>query len=244
MSVPERTELLYEGKAKQVYATTDPNRVVIRFKDSATAFDGTKKAEIADKGLVNAGISAHLMQHVADQGLPTHFVEALSDHEHLCKRVEIIPVEVVVRNVLAGSICRRFGVTEGEALPEPMVEFFYKSDELHDPPCSDVHCTLFGWAQPWELAYFRHAALQVNRILQGFWEPLGVTLVDFKLEFGRYEGALLLADEITPDGSRLWETGTNKKLDKDVFRWDLGDLSETYRHLYQRVFGQRIGSGS
>ena len=240
-AVPERQKLVYEGKAKQVYTTSDPDRVIVRFKDSATAFDGAKKAEITDKGRINAGISAFLMEKMAAAGIPTHFEQALSENEHLCKRVQIVPIEVVVRNVLAGSICKRFGLQEGGTLPYPMVEFFYKDDALHDPPMSDIHARLFGWAEDWELAYLRHAALKVNAALQDFWNGLGVTLVDFKLEFGRFStGQLLLADEITPDGSRLWDSKTKQKLDKDVFRRDLGDLSDTYRQLYSRVFGHGV----
>jgi phosphoribosylaminoimidazole-succinocarboxamide synthase len=242
-ALPERGTLIYEGKAKQVFTTSDPDRVVVLFKDSATAFDGAKKAEITDKGAINAGISAFLMVRMEEAGIATHFEASLSEREHLCKKVEIVPIEVVVRNVLAGSICKRFGLEEGGVIARPLVEFFYKSDPLHDPPCSDAHCELFGWAQPWELAYMRHAALEVNRVLQDFWSGLGITLVDFKIEFGRYgKGQLLLADEITPDGSRLWDTKTKKKLDKDVFRRDLGDLSDTYRELYARVFGHGVGA--
>ena len=242
MSQVQRGALLYEGKAKQVYATDDAGLLWIHFKDSATAFDGAKKAEIADKGEINCRVSATLLERVSrEAGLPTHLHELIGPVDQLVKRVEIIPIEVVVRNVVAGSCAKRYGRPVGEVLPRPMVEFFYKSDELHDPPCSDEHALLFGWAEAWELAYLRHAALKVNTVLQGFWSSLGITLVDFKLEFGRHaSGAILLADEITPDGSRLWEQGTNRKLDKDVFRWDLGDLSDTYRELFARVFGQGL----
>ncbi len=242
MSQIQRGGLLYEGKAKQVYATDDAELRWIHFKDSATAFDGVKKAEIADKGEVNCRVSAHLMRLVHEAtGLPTHLHSLVGPRDQICHRVEIIPIEVVVRNVIAGSAAKRFGRATGEVLPRPMVEFFYKSDELHDPPCSDEHALLFGWAEAWELAYLRAAALKVNAALGTFWDGLGVTLVDFKLEFGRHHsGAILLADEITPDGSRLWEKGTGRKLDKDVFRWDLGDLSDTYRELYARVFGAAL----
>ena len=242
MSQVQRGALLYEGKAKQVYATGDADLLWIHFKDSATAFDGAKKAEIADKGEINCRVSAYLLERVhAETGIPTHLHTVLGPADQLVRRVQIIPIEVVVRNVVAGSCAKRFGRVVGEVLPRPMVEFFYKSDELHDPPCSDEHALLFGWAEAWELAYLRQAALKVNASLQTFWSSLGITLVDFKLEFGRHSsGAILLADEITPDGSRLWERGTNRKLDKDVFRWDLGDLSDTYRELYSRVFGQGL----
>ena len=239
---------LYEGKAKQVFATDDPGLVWLHFKDDATAFDGAKKAVVRDKGEVNAAISAHLLGLAARAGVPTHLVEVVGACDQVCRKVEIIPIEVVVRNVVAGSAARRFGRPEGEALPRPMVEFFYKSDELHDPPMSDEHALLFGWAAEWELAYLRHAARRVNQVIGDFWNGLGVTLVDFKLEFGRaVEGGeptnrLLLADEITPDGSRLWEQGTGRKLDKDVFRRDLADLGDTYRELFTRVFGHGLGA--
>lgn len=242
MTLPQRAELLHEGKAKQVFATTDPGYVWIHYKDSATAFDGAKKAEIEDKGEVNCRISARLLEYVYETtGIRHHLARLVSPRDQLCHRVEIIPIEVVVRNVVAGSIARRFGRTEGEVLPWPLVEFFYKSDPLHDPPMSEEHALLFGWAERWELEYLRWAALRVNETLRAFWDGLGITLVDFKLEFGRHaSGAILLADEITPDGSRLWEKGTNRKLDKDVFRRDLGSLSDTYRELYQRVFGEGL----
>lgn len=242
MTYPERAGLLYEGKAKQVYETTDPRYVWLHYKDSATAFDGAKKAEIADKGEVNCRISALLLDLVAREGGVGHHLEAvLGPRDQLCRKVEIIPIEVVVRNIVAGSLAKRFGRESGEVLPRPMVEFFYKSDPLHDPPMSEEHALIFGWAERWEMAYMRHAALAVNTVLCRFWDSLGVTLVDYKLEFGRAGGGtILLADEITPDGSRLWEKGTNRKLDKDVFRWDLGDLSDTYRELYARVFGEAL----
>lgn len=240
---------IYEGKAKQVFATDDSDLVWIHFKDDATAFDGAKKAVVADKGEVNARISAHLLDRVARAGVPTHLVEVAGPRDQVCRRVEIIPIEVVVRNVVAGSACKRFGRTEGEVLPRPMVEFFYKSDELHDPPMSEEHALVFGWAEEWEMVWMRHAAGIVNDVLRSFWDGLGVTLVDFKLEFGRsVEGGrptnrLLLADEITPDGSRLWEKGTMRHLDKDVFRRDLADLGDTYRELFARVFGHGLGEG-
>jgi phosphoribosylaminoimidazole-succinocarboxamide synthase len=240
----ERGELLHEGKSKQVFLSSSPDHVWIHYKDDATAFNGVKKDSIRDKGEVNARISAYLMERMSAAGIPTHMDTILDHRNHLCAKVDIIPVEVVVRNVCAGSICKRFGLEQGLVLPEPMVEFFYKSDELNDPPLSDVHALLFGWAKEWELAYLKYAALKVNEILQSFWDELGVTLVDFKIEFGRDKhGHILLADEISPDGSRLWEKGTNRSLDKDVFRKDLGDLGDTYRELFQRVFGHSLTEG-
>jgi phosphoribosylaminoimidazole-succinocarboxamide synthase len=233
-------DLLYEGKSKQVFATSDPALVVLRFKDDATAFNGVKKAQIADKGRVNCAITVHLLAEVAKSGVPSHLVRQLSDLELLCRKVEIVPVEVVVRNYLAGSLAKRYGQEEGRQLPWPLVELFYKSDALGDPLMSEDVAVLFGWAKRWELAAMREQALAVNDVLTAFWSGHGVDLVDFKLEFGRVGGNLVLADEITPDGSRLWEKGTRKKLDKDVFRRDLGDLSTTYRDLYQRMFGKTL----
>ena len=246
MSLPiEQTELIYTGKAKQVFRTTDPDLVWIHFTDGATAFNGVKRAQIRDKGEINARISAHLFERVEAAGVPTHLVGAPSPTDHVVHRVQIIPVEVVVRNLAAGSICKRLGIEEGTPLQRPLVEFFYKSDALNDPLITDDHALLFGWAEAWELAYLRHASLRVNEVLRGFWDALGVTLVDFKLEFGRAQsssrrGQILLADEITPDGSRLWEKGTLRHLDKDVFRRDLGDLGDTYRELFGRIFGEQL----
>lgn len=246
MSQFQRGELLREGKSKQVYAVAgDDRHVILHYKDDATAFNGVKHALIKDKGAVNAALSWHLMEMVQERaGVPSHLVDQLSERDQLCHRVEIVPVEVVVRNIVAGSAARRFGREEGEILPFPMIEFFLKDDDLGDPPMSDVHAKAFGWAEQWELEYFRFAAARVNAALIEFWGELDVDLVDFKIEFGRTpEGHLLLADEITPDGCRLWEKGTRRKLDKDVFRRDLGDLSDTYREVYQRVFGQSFHQG-
>jgi len=243
MSDPSHGALLRDGKSKKVFAVAgDDAHVIVHYKDDATAFNGVKHALIADKGAVNAALNWHLMKMVeVKTGMASHLVRKLSEREQLCRRVAIVPVEVVVRNIVAGSAAKRFGREEGELLPFPMVEFFLKSDELGDPPMSDVHALAFGWAEQWELEYFRFAALKVNAALKDFWSDLGVDLVDFKLEFGRTpEGHLLLADEITPDGCRLWEKGSRRKLDKDVFRRDLGDLSDTYREVYQRVFGEQF----
>lgn len=231
-----RGEQLYEGKAKRVYATQDPNLVVMHFKDDATAFNGVKKASITDKGRINCALTAHLLTEVAKAGVATHFVRKLNDRELLCRRVDIVPVEVVVRNVCAGSLAKRYGQVEGALLPWPLVEYFHKSDELNDPLMTEDHAVLFGWAQRRELAWMKEQSLAVNEVLKKFWGDLNIDLIDFKLEFGRIDGNLVLADEITADGARLWERGTGRKLDKDVFRRDLGDLSDTYRELYARVF--------
>ena len=236
-----RGALLYEGKAKQVYATDEPKQIIIHFKDDATAFNGVKKAQIADKGRINCAVTTHLFAEVERHGVRTHFLRQLGPHDLLCQRVEIVPVEVVVRNVVAGSLAKRFGLPEGAPLAFPLVEWFYKSDELNDPMMIDDHAVLFGWAQRWELAFMKRQALEVNEVLKAFWGKLGIDLIDFKLEFGRAHGNLVLADEITADGSRLWERGTGRKLDKDVFRRDLGDLSTVYNELFTRVFGHALG---
>ncbi len=237
---PAREALLYTGKAKEVYASADPDLLWIRFTDGATAFNGVKRATIADKGRINARISARIFRLLEARGLPTHLVDEVGEDLHLVHRVEIIPVEVVVRNRAAGSLCKRLGIPEGQALAAPLIELFYKSDALNDPLITDDHALAFGWARAWELAYLRDAALRVNDELRGLWAGLGIDLVDFKLEFGRAlaparRGQILLADEITPDGSRLWDRATGRSLDKDVFRKDQGDLSQTYHELLARV---------
>lgn len=234
-----RGALLYEGKAKQVYEVVgDGAHLVVHYKDDATAFNGVKRASIADKGVVNARISAFFMERLAAEGVPVAFVRTLGPREELALRVTIVPVEVVVRNVVAGSLAKRLGLVEGTPLAHPVVEHFYKSDALNDPPMNEDIATALGFATVDELATMRALALQVNVHLQRFWAGLGITLVDFKLEFGRdADGGVRLADEISPDGSRLWDNATGRKLDKDVFRRDLGDLGDTYRELAARVFG-------
>jgi phosphoribosylaminoimidazole-succinocarboxamide synthase len=199
-----------------------------------------KKAQIADKGVINCRLSTFFMEMMAKAGVPTAFIEQIGPRDQLCHTVEIIPVELVVRNVVAGSLAKRLGVPEGRRLARPLLEHFYKSDALNDPQINEEGAVLMGYAAAWELAAMREYALVVNDTLRTFWDGLGVELVDFKLEFGRQGGRVVLADEITPDGSRLWERATGRKLDKDVFRRDLGDLSDTYRELYQRVFGERL----
>ena len=231
--------LLYEGKAKQVYAAEDASQIRLYYKDDATAFNGVKRAQIVDKGVINCRLSAFFLEMVAPE-VPTHFIRQLSPREQLCRKVEIVPVEVVVRNRIAGSFAKKLGLAEGGVLSRPVVELFYKSDALNDPQINEDAALAMGWAKGWELACMREYALIVNRIMIGFWDGLGVDLVDFKLEFGRYGHQIILADEITPDGARLWERGTGRHLDKDVFRRDLGDLSGTYRELYARVFGQEL----
>ena len=232
----EKGAHLYEGKAKQIYATTDDRRVIIHFKDDATAFNGVKKASIEDKGRINCALSAFFLELVAPR-VPTSLEKILNPREQLHKKVEIIPVEVVVRNRVAGSFAKKLGLAEGMILSRPVVELFYKSDALNDPPVNEDAALALGWAKSWELACMREYALAVNEILIAFWDSKNVSLVDFKLEFGRFENAVVLADEITPDGSRLWDKTTGEHLDKDVFRRDLGNLTDTYRALLDRVMG-------
>lgn len=231
-------ERLYTGKSKEVWSTDRPDRVILRFTDQATAFNAKKKATVADKGRINCAITAHLFGAVAAAGIPTHFREVVGPIELLCDRVDIVPIEVVVRNRAAGGLCKRYGVAEGTVLAEPLVELFYKSDALDDPLITEDAAVVLGFAKRWELAFLRESALEVNRVLRAFWDGLGVELVDAKYEYGRADGRLLLADELTPDGARLWDRATGQRLDKDVFRRDLGDLGDTYRALFDRVFAR------
>lgn len=237
-----RGPMLYQGKSKQVFATDDPTRVVLRFTDQATAFNAKKIAEVADKGRINCAITTHLFRKVEAAGVPHHMIETVSETELLCHKVEIVPIEVVVRSRAAGGFTKRYGVTEGTTFPAPLVELFYKSDALDDPLVGADAAVLLGWARRWEIAYVTEAALAIHETLRQFWLDIGVELIDAKYEFGRFDGKLLLADELTPDGARLWEIGTGRRLDKDVFRRDLGDLGETYRALFDRVFGQKSTS--
>ncbi|MFK7927441.1 MAG: phosphoribosylaminoimidazolesuccinocarboxamide synthase [Myxococcota bacterium] len=231
-----RGDLLYEGKAKRVYSTSTAGQVVIEFKDDATAFNGVKFDQFADKGRINCAITAHIFDRLAEQGVPSHMVSKVSDRDLLCHEVEIVPVEVVVRNIIAGSYAKRYGLEEGAPLATPLVEYFYKSDELNDPLMTEEIAVRMGWAKRWEVQCMTEQALLVNAFLLEFWGALNIDLVDFKLEFGRLDGRIVLADEITPDGSRLWERGTRRRFDKDVFRRDLGDLTDTYRALHARIF--------
>lgn len=228
-------ELLYTGKSKEVWSTDDPGRVILRFTDQATAFNAKKKATVADKGRINRTISTHLFGAVGAVGVRHHLVRDLGPTESLCEKVDIVPIEVVVRNRAAGGLCKRYGVAEGTVLPEPLVELFYKSDALDDPLIGEDTAVALGFARRWELAFVRESALEVNRVLRGFWDSVGIELVDAKYEYGRKDGQLLLADELTPDGARLWDRATGARLDKDVFRRDLGDLGDTYRALLERV---------
>ena len=231
----EKREKLYEGKAKVVYATDSDNLVVVYFKDETTAFDGEKREVLEDKGVINCAITTVVFEYLEKHGIKTHFVERLSPRELLVKKCEIIPVEVVVRNIAAGSFSKRYGVPEGTPLKEPLVEYFYKSDELHDPMICPNHVYLFDWATREELAQMTKTALQVNELLKKFFDGIDIELVDFKLEFGRHNGEILLADEITPDSCRLWDKSSGEILDKDRFRKDMGKVVESYREVYRRI---------
>ncbi len=235
----EKREQLYEGKAKKVYATDDENLVIVSYKDDATAFDGLKKGTIAGKGVVNNKMSNRLMQLLEQNGVPTHFVEELSDRETLVKKVKIVALEVIIRNISAGSFAKRFGVEEGIVFAEPTIEFSYKNDDLHDPLMNAYHAIALGVATREEIETIKAMAFKVNEVLKAFFLTLGVKLVDFKLEFGKLpDGTIVLADEISPDTCRFWDAETNEKLDKDRFRRDLGNVEDAYAEMMRRVFGE------
>jgi len=231
----EKQELLYEGKAKRVFATSDPDLVIQDFKDDATAFNAKKKGEIVGKGIVNNKISSVIFQWLEKEGIPTHFEKQLSDREMLIKKVEIVPLEVTVRNITAGGITRLLGIKEGIVLKEPVYEIHYKEDELDDPLINEDHAKAIGLATDEEMAVIKKYGLKVNELLVKFFGELNVDLVDFKLEFGRYKDTIILADEISPDTCRFWEKGTGKKLDKDRFREDLGGVEDAYQEMLSRI---------
>ncbi|MBB6176947.1 phosphoribosylaminoimidazole-succinocarboxamide synthase [Anoxybacillus tengchongensis] len=234
----QKQHLLYEGKAKKVYATNEERVLWIEYKDEATAFNGEKKATIAGKGRLNNEITSLLFSLLHEAGVNNHFIRKISDNEQLVRQVTIIPLEVVVRNIVAGSLAKRIGLEEGTALEKPIVEFYYKNDDLGDPLLTEDHIAVLQLASCDELLYMKQMALRVNDIFISLFRSCDLQLVDFKLEFGRDEtGAVLLADEISPDTCRLWDVHTKEKFDKDVFRRDLGDLTETYTKLLQRLGG-------
>jgi phosphoribosylaminoimidazole-succinocarboxamide synthase len=234
-----RRRRIYEGKAKVLFEGPEPGTLVQYFKDDATAFNNQKKGTITGKGVLNNRISEFLMVRLADIGVPTHFVRRLNMREQLIREVEIIPLEVVVRNVAAGSIAKRLGLTEGQPLPRSIVEYYYKSDQLGDPMVAEEHITAFGWATPPELDEMLSLALRINDFLTGLFLAVGIRLVDFKLEFGRLweedQMRIVLADEISPDNCRLWDLSTNEKMDKDRFRGDLGRVEEAYQEVARRL---------
>ena len=231
----KRLEKIYEGKAKILYATEDPDLIIQYFKDDASAFDGVKKGTIVDKGVINNEVSNCIYQHLEEKGIRTHFVEQLNDRETLVKKLDIIPVEVVLRNIAAGSLCKRLGVQEGKEFNPPILEFFYKNDDLHDPLINDCHAVTFGWASQEELDTLREYGYKVNNLMVEFFKEKKIRLVDFKLEFGRNKGEILLGDEISPDGCRLWHWDTGEKMDKDRFRFSMGSVEEKYREVYNLV---------
>ena len=235
----EKREQLYEGKAKKVYATDDPELVIVSYKDDATALDGLKKGTIVGKGVINNRMSNHLMQLLEKEGVPTHFVQELSDRETLVKRVSIVPLEVIVRNISAGHFAQRYGVEEGIVFEQPTIEFSYKNDDLHDPLINSYHAVALKLATWDEIALIKKYAFQVNDFLKKTLLECGVTLVDFKLEFGKTaDGTIVLADEISPDTCRFWDAKTGEKLDKDRFRRDLGNVEGAYQEMSRRLMGK------
>ena len=234
----QKLEQLYEGKAKKVFATDDPQLLIVEYKDDATAFNGQKKGTIQGKGVINNQMSNIIMQYLAGHGVPTHFVEELSPRETLVKKVEIVPLEVIVRNISAGSFAQRYGVEEGIVFDSPTLEFSYKNDDLGDPLINSYHALALKLATAEEVDTISRYAFKVNELMRDFWAQRGVTLVDFKLEFGRTaDGAIILADEISPDTCRFWDSKTGEKLDKDRFRRDLGGVEEAYADVMGRLQG-------
>ena len=235
----EKTTQLYEGKAKKVFATNDPQYVIVSYKDDATAFNGEKKGTIVGKGAINNQMSNLLMQMLEKHGVPTHFVEQLSERETVVKKVTIVPLEVIVRNISAGSFAKRYGVKEGIVFDQPTFEFSYKNDDLGDPLLNTSHALALKLATAEEIDTIRTMALKVNELLKDYFANLNVTLVDFKLEFGRLaDGTIVLADEISPDTCRFWDSKTGEKLDKDRFRRDMGGVEEAYQEMMRRLTGE------
>ena len=235
----EKKEQLYEGKAKKVFATDDPNLVIVSYKDDATAFNGEKKGTIAGKGAINNVMGNHMFQLLEQQGVPTHFVEQLSDRETVVKKVSIVPLEVIVRNISAGSFAKRYGVKEGIVFDEPTFELSYKNDDLGDPLMNEYHAIALGLATREEIELIKSMTFKVNEVMKQYFDTLNVTLVDFKLEFGKTaDGQIVLADEISPDTCRLWDKTTGEKLDKDRFRRDMGGVEEAYQEIMKRVMSK------
>ncbi len=232
----EKLDKLYEGKAKILYKTSDPDLLIQYFKDDASAFDGKKKGTIVDKGVMNNHMSSRIFEYLEENGVKTHFVKNLNDREMLVKNLDIIPVEVVLRNVAAGSLCKRLGIEEGRVFEEqPILEFFYKSDPLGDPMINECHVDIFGWATKEEVEILKSEGLKINKLMVEFFKERKIRLVDFKVEFGRHKGQVLLGDEISPDGCRLWDWETNEKMDKDRFRFNLGSVEEKYQEVYDLI---------
>ncbi|MBN2878555.1 MAG: phosphoribosylaminoimidazolesuccinocarboxamide synthase [Clostridia bacterium] len=233
----EKLNQLYEGKAKKVFATSNEDFVIVSYKDDATAFNGVKKGTIVGKGVVNNLMSNHMFRLLEEQGIPTHYVEELSDRETLVKKVEIVPVEVIVRNIAAGSLSKRLGLEEGTKLSTTVLEYCYKDDELGDPMINDYHIAAMNLATKEEMDKIAKYSFMVNDFMTEYLKGMDITLIDFKLEFGRYKGEILLADEISPDTCRFWDVNTNEKLDKDRFRRDLGGVEDAYQEVLHRLMG-------
>ena len=231
----ENKELLYEGKAKKVYTTENPDVLIVDYKDDATAFNGVKKGTIVGKGVVNNRMTNHIFKMLEEKGIPTHFIEELSDRETAVKKVEIVPLEVIVRNVAAGSFSKKLGIEEGFRLLSPTLEFSYKNDELGDPMINDYYAVAIGAATREEIDKITELVFKINEILVDYFKSIKVDLIDFKVEFGRYKGQIILADEISPDTCRFWDSETHEKLDKDRFRRDLGHVEEAYEEIYRRI---------
>ena len=235
----EIKELLYEGKAKKVYATENPEVLLVDYKDDATAFNGLKKGTITGKGAINNRVTNFMMRLLQKEGVPTHFIEEISERQTLVKKVSIVPLEVIIRNISAGSFAKRFGVEEGIVFPEPTIEFSYKNDELGDPLMNAYHAVALSLATWDEINTIKEIAFTVNRVMKEFFKNLKVDLVDFKLEFGRLpDGTIVLADEISPDTCRFWDSETHEKLDKDRFRRDLGNVEDAYKEMMRRILGE------
>ena len=235
----EIKEMLYEGKAKQVFATDDPEVVMVHYKDDATAFNGLKKGTITGKGVINNQVTNFMMQKLEQAGVPTHFVRELNERDTLVKKVQIVPLEVIIRNISAGSFAKRFGVEEGIVFENPTIEYSYKNDDLGDPMINTAQALALKLATPEEIETIRTMAFKVNDIMKAFFQEVGVDLVDFKLEFGRLsDGTIVLADEISPDTCRFWDSKTHEKLDKDRFRRDLGGVEDAYEEMRRRIFGE------
>jgi len=235
----KKLEQVYEGKAKKVFSTDDPDLFIVDYKDDATAFNGEKKGTIAGKGVINNRVTNHLMKLLETKGIPTHFVEELSERETLVKKVKIVPIEVIVRNIAAGSLSKRLGLAEGTKLASTVLEYCYKDDALGDPMINDYHIAALNLATPAELEKISAYSFKVNNILSEYLKDLGIELIDFKLEFGRAkDGSIVLADEISPDTCRFWDSKTGEKLDKDRFRRDLGGVEDAYREILKRLLGE------
>ena len=227
--------MLYEGKAKKVYTTENPDVLIVDYKDDATAFNGVKKGTIVGKGVVNNRMTNHIFRMLEEKGIPTHYIEELSDRETAVKKVEIVPLEVIVRNVAAGSFSKKLGIEEGFKLLSPTLEFSYKNDELGDPMINDYYAVAIGAATREEINKITELVFKINEILVDYFKSIKVDLIDFKVEFGRYKGQIILADEISPDTCRFWDSETHEKLDKDRFRRDLGHVEEAYEEIYRRI---------